>query len=279
VRKTRALALFTALLGSAILLTSNPAEAITGPVDIRVEHDLLPSDLGPRVLEVSDVTPGDGPEITVADETENPDNWGGNVLVDIDPTNDTITVEVEEQNCYDTVVVEITTDEVGSITTLSDELFAPGDTSVTLTTSVVGGVVTLEWVADEFDCPGLGDAGSQAVFQVGGVGPSASISPESVQAGDPVTVSGTGCTNSPVEVLVVPDGQDEPVIEDEVIGDAEGDWSYEIDTTDLDVGGYDVATRCILADGQGFDYEVLGFSVSFEPAPAEPAPVAPTFTG
>jgi hypothetical protein len=272
------------LAGAALLAFVGPADAITGPVDIRVEHD-LPDDVnsvGPRVLEVTGVAPAAGPEITVADETENPSGWGGNVLVDIDPDADTITVEVEDQNCYDTVLVEITTDEVGAVTTDSDDLFAPGE-EVTLTTSVAGGVVTLSWVSVNGDCPELGTEGAQAVFSyelAGPAEPAASLSPAAVQVGDPVTVTGDQCPNSPALVTITPEGGGDPIVtEDEVLGDPQGNWTYEIDTTDLAPGTYLVESRCVLADGAGFDYEELSFVVSAAPVPAVPTPAAPDFTG
>ncbi len=268
-----------ALAAGTLLVVAAPADAVTGPVDIRVEHDLVPND-GPRVLEVTGVTPGAGPEITVADEIDNPEDWEGNVLVDIDPDADTITVEVEDSDCYDTILVQITTDEITEIATISDELFP--EAPVTLTTSVAGGVVTLSWVSDEGDCPGIGDVGAQAVFSYAAeVAPAATLTPAAVEAGDPVTVTGTLCPNSPVLTTVTPEGGEPIVVEDEVLGDAEGDWTYEVDTTGLAPGTYLVESRCVLADGAGFDYEVLSFTVTQpgEAPPAAPAPAAPSFTG
>ena len=286
-RKTPAVVVATALVGGALALWSSPAQAITGPVDIRVEHDLDDDGSGPRVLEVTGVTPGAGPEITVADETSNPSDWSGNVLVDIDPDADTITVEVEDPDCYDSVIVQITTDEVGSVSVLSDDLFDPEDESgpVTLTTAVDAGGVTLAWNSDEDDCPGLSEAGSQAVFSYGPAGPVARLSPGVVEQGDPVTVTGTQCPSSPVQVVVAPEGGGDPVLEDEVLGDEAGDWSYAVDTTELEPGAYEVLASCVFVEGQGFDYEVLAFEVSAEPVvaptalPAQPAAAAPSFTG
>jgi hypothetical protein len=283
-RKVPALFAASALLGAALLASTSPAQALDDPVDIHVEHDLDDSGSGPRVLEANGVTAGPGPELTIADEIDNPSNWGGNVLVDIDPDAETITVEVEESNCYDSVIVEITTDEIGSVTTISDALFAPEDEEdgpVTLATSVVGGVVTLAWSSDEDDCPSLGDVGAQAVFSYGPAEPSASLAPAAVQQGDPVTVEGTLCPDSPVEIVVAAEGGGDPVLETEVTGDATGDWTYEVDTTDLAPGAYTVASSCVLPQGLGFDYDGLVFEVSAVPVapPAEPAPVAPDFTG
>lgn len=280
----------TLATGALLTQSSLPAGALDNPVDIRVEHDLIPGDSGPRVLEVTGVTAGAGPEITVADEVDNPSDWGGNVLVDIDPDAQTITVEVEDQNCYDIVQVEITTDEIASIQTVSDELWDPDPATnpviPALSTSVSGGVVTLVWNTDGTDCPDLNAVGSQAVFtyaEVAVLAPTASLAPSSVQAGTPVVVTGTGCTNSPVLATIGPEGGT-PTVNDveQVIGAADGTWSFEIDTTGLAAGTYSVATRCVLADGAGFSYDPLTFAVTVQPQPAQPAapvPAAPAFTG
>ncbi|WP_436793598.1 thrombospondin type 3 repeat-containing protein [Actinospongicola halichondriae] len=154
-------------LAAGLLIGMPDAGAISDPVDIRVEHDLpAPSEEsdGPRVLEVTGVTAGPGPEITIADEIENPSGWGGNVLVDIDPTAQTITVEVEDQNCYGSTLVLITADEIGSVTTVSDAIYESGQ-DIALTTGVSGGVVTLSWLHGPTDtCPDYDVEGSQSVF-------------------------------------------------------------------------------------------------------------------
>jgi PKD repeat protein len=155
-----------AVAGMALVAPALPAGAVTKPIDIRAEHDLPNYDhsQGPRVLEVTGVTAGPGPELTVANETENPSDWGGNVLVDVDPAARTITVEVEEYNCYETIDVIITTSEIRSVTNQSDNLFAnPGllDRSET----VSDGVVHLSWAASEVrTCPSMSDPGGSAVF-------------------------------------------------------------------------------------------------------------------
>lgn len=286
-RKLPSLLAATALLGTATVAWTSPAQALENPVDIRVEHDLDGEAPAPRVLEATGVTAGPGPEVTIADETSNPQEWGGNVLVDIDPDAATITVEVEDSNCYDSVIVDIVTDEIDSVTTISDELFDPladEDGPVTLATTVAGGVVTLAWNSDEDDCPSLGEVGAQAVFSYGtGIEePAASVSPAAVQQGDPVTVEGTDCPSSPVTIVVSPDGGGDPALEAEATGDEAGDWTYDVDTADLEPGGYTIAASCDLPEGLGFDYEVLAFEVSALPVvapPAVPAPAAPRFTG
>lgn len=281
-----------ALASGSLLVTAAPADAIASPVDIRVEHDLVPTEDGPRVLEALGVTPGAGPEITIADEVDNPSAWGGNVLVDIDPDADTITVEVEESNCYDTILVEIVTDEVGAVTVLSDDIFDPDSEEgpVTLSTSVSGGVITLSWVSDGIDCPALDDAGATSVFSyelAGSDEPEASLSPASVQAGSSATVSGVGCPSGPVFATIAPEGGGAPIADDveQTVADAEGDWTFDIDTAGLAPGTYVVETRCVQADLAGFDYDVLSFVVTAPmptptPTPrAVPVAAAPSFTG
>jgi hypothetical protein len=64
-----------------------------GPVTIRVELDLPESNSdGPRVQQVTGVTPGDQVELTSADEIENPSDWCGTLWVDIDPDAHTVQV-------------------------------------------------------------------------------------------------------------------------------------------------------------------------------------------
>jgi hypothetical protein len=140
----------------------------------------------------------------------------------------------------------------------------------------------------------VGMATSGAVGgRAAGIPPTASITPGSVEQGDPVTVAwqaGEQCPNSPIVATVTATSGGDPIIDDEeqTTGDAEGVWSYEIDTTELAPGTYTVNTRCVLADGQGFDYNVLTFVVTAAPppppaeepeVPAEPAPAEPDFTG
>lgn len=121
----------------------------------------------------------------------------------------------------------------------------------------------------------------------------ASLSPPEVEAGEAVTVVGDECPSGPIHVTIAPEGGD-PIADDELMATADdaGAWSFEIDTTDLAPGTYTVAARCVLADLQGYDYDVLSFTVTqptqptptTEPAPPEepapqPVPAAPTYTG
>jgi len=155
-------------VGLVALVVGMPAAgALSDPIDIRVEHDLpAPEEgsSGPRVLEVTGITAGAGPEITVADEIANPSGWGGNVLVDIDPDAQTITVEVEDSNCYGSTLVQISSDEIASVTTVSDAIYESG-ADIGLTTGVSGGVVTLSWLHGPTDtCPDYDGEGAQSVF-------------------------------------------------------------------------------------------------------------------
>lgn len=158
-----------ALVAGTALFAWSSAGALTQPVDIRAEHNLVddPTNL-PRVLEATGVTVGAGVELTIADEISNPESWGGNVSVDIDPDTQQIIVEVEDSNCYDVVTVQITSDEIASVATVSDAIFETGQ-GVVLSTSVAGGVTTLSWAGT--GCPDLGVEGAQSVFTYTEAGP------------------------------------------------------------------------------------------------------------
>jgi hypothetical protein len=283
-RKLARVAMAACLVGGVVVLGSAPSGAVTESVDIRVEHDVLPGSPGPRVFEVIGVTPGPGIEVDDSDEVSNPAPWGNGSSVDIDPDADTITVaHIGGLTCYDSITVEITTSQIASVEVVSDALYRP-DEPVALTTSVVGGVVTLAWLADDVNgtCPLL-DTGGTAVFSytlVQPTEPTASLSPAAVAAGDPVTVTGNLCPSGPVMATIAPEGGT-PIVDDEeqTVADEAGDWSFEIDTTNLAPGTYTAAIRCVQADLAGFDYEVLSFTVTVAAPPAEPAPAAPTFTG
>jgi hypothetical protein len=163
-----------AIVACTALFAWSGAGAFTSTVDIRVEHNLIDDPTNqPRVLEVTGVTPGPGFELTIADEIANPSGWGGNVMVDIDPDTHQIIVEVEDQNCYDVVTVQITSDEIGGVATVSDGIFDTGQ-GVVLSTSVSGGVTTLSWAGT--DCPDLAVEGSQSVFTYTDAVPTSSTS-------------------------------------------------------------------------------------------------------
>jgi hypothetical protein len=262
--------------GAALVGVATPSAAITTPVDINVSLNLSGA---PRVFEVTGVVPGPGAELTEANEISNPNSWCGAVEVDIDPDADTISLIAADSDCFfESATVTVTTSELEGVTVVSDTLFQNADP---VDASVAGGVLTAS-----FSGPGSitvnAGAGGMTVFSYAPAAePTVALAPSEVEAGDPVMVTGTGCVNSPVLVTYGPEGGDPIVVEDEVIGDADGNWAYELDTTGLEPGTYDVTSRCVLADGQGFDYDPLSFVVSAEPVapPAEPAPVAPTFTG
>ena len=281
-RFTRAIAAgaATGLIGATLLIGGSPASAITTPVDITVD---LTFSGEIRPFAVSGVVPGPGVELTEDDELPSEANLCGAVEVDIDPDADTITLIAANGTClYDVAVITITTTEDFSALTLlgDDTLFLDGP-EPTIELTATGATITYDGGEASFSTNDDGEVPGTAVFSyaVAAPEPEAALTPAAVQAGDPVTVSGTGCTNSPVLVTVSPEGGDPIVTEDEVLGDADGDWAYEVDTTDLTPGAYVVESRCVLADGQGFDYEVLGFTVTADAPPATPAPAAPTFTG
>lgn len=163
-----------AVVAGAALFAWSGAGALTSTIDIRVEHNLVDEpDNQPRVLQATGVTAGPGFEVTVADEISNDSGWGGNVEVDVDPDAKQIIVQVEDDDCYDTVVVTIASSEITGVSTVSDDLF--GDPGVTLTTSVANGVTTLSWSGT--DCPSLGAVGAQAVFTYTEGGPTTTTTP------------------------------------------------------------------------------------------------------
>lgn len=284
---------------AALAVAPTAAGALDDAVDIRVEHDLPAPDqgsVGPRVLEVTGVSAGPGAEVTVADETENPSFWGGNVLVDIDPDAQTITVEVEDQDCYGSTLVEITTDEIVSVTTDSDAIYIPGQ-DIALTTGVSGGVVTLSWLHGSTDpCPGYGDEGSQSVFSYQ-VAAELTVTPSAGAPGDTVTASGTACEGDEVDVTVSLDGSEVTTTTATVDGD--DNWTSDIDTTGFADGTYDVDAECSIFDDPIFDYETQSFTLTTptstsegtttttstvpaettEATAAAPTVAAPTFTG
>lgn len=271
--------------GAVLVATTAPTAAITTPVDITVTL-IYGGDT--RQFTVSDVVPGPGPELTEADENLN-DGLCGAVEVDIDPDADTITLTGADGDCFfEEAYVSIGTTEIQSVEIVSDNVMIdalPGDLSL----EASGISVAYLPVDTEFQISGGGEADpgttvlSYAVAQP--AEPEASLTPAEVTAGTPVTVSGTLCNNSPVLATVAPEGGT-PFIDDEeqVVADEEGAWTFDIDTAGLEPGTYTVATRCVFADLQGFDYEVLSFTVvADEPVvpaePADPVPAEPTFTG
>lgn len=162
--RTAAAAAATTLLIAG--LATPATAALDDPVDIYAALDLPSISDGPRTFEVTGVVVGDGPELTGEDETGNPSDWCGDILVDIDPDAHTITVSADQEVCdFHTVVVEITTAEIASIAVVSDGLAEAYDDEDTLlvpgatleATAAADGVV-LSWTMIEdypFDTAGV----------------------------------------------------------------------------------------------------------------------------
>lgn len=135
-RRPIAAVLTVVALALAAVMAMGPASAADPVVvDIRVELDFLgsgPSD-GPRVFEVTDVEAAAGAwELTEADETDNPEEWCGSVMVDVDPDAGLITVATEVDCDFHTATVRITSEQIEEITLVSDDLWGsdpedPGD--------------------------------------------------------------------------------------------------------------------------------------------------------
>ncbi|NYF11171.1 hypothetical protein HDC94_002327 [Leifsonia sp. AK011] len=118
-----ALALALPLAGATAVSADEPiVVSIRAALDLPVNAN---SD-GPVVFEVTDVTAGEGPELTEADLVENPSAWCGSVDVDVDPVSKTISIYTapDSEVCnFQTVSVTITSDQIGAITLESDTLF------------------------------------------------------------------------------------------------------------------------------------------------------------
>lgn len=143
--KNRTLA--ASIAASALVLVAiGPAVAFDNPVDIYAALDLPTFGDGPRTFEVTGVVVGDGPELTGTDETANPSDWCGDILVDIDPVAQTITVSADQEVCnFETVVVRITTAEIASVAVVSD---GPAEVSDDEDAPIVPGAA-LEVTVDE----------------------------------------------------------------------------------------------------------------------------------
>lgn len=133
-RPRRNITITTVLGAVALLFAVVGAVAPAGAddpvvVDIRVELDFIdavePSE-GPRVFEVTGVEAAAGTwELTEADEVENPSNWCGSVMVDVDPDAGLITVATEEDCNFHTAMIRINSEQIDDITLVSDDLWGP----------------------------------------------------------------------------------------------------------------------------------------------------------
>lgn len=160
-----------AAVASALLIAAvaAPAAALTDPVDIYAALDLPTDSLGPRTFEVAAVVAGPGAELTAADETANPSDWCGDMLVDIDPVAQTITVSADQEVCnFETAVVHIETAEIASVAVVSDGFAVATDGNgdplvpgATLAIQTAADGVTFTWtMIDTFDF----DNGGVSVF-------------------------------------------------------------------------------------------------------------------
>ena len=116
-----ALALALPLAGSAAAVADEPIV-----VSIRAALDLPSHSDGAIVYEVTNVTAGEGPELTEANLVSNPSDWCGSVDVDVDPVSKSIFIYTnpESQVCnFETVSVTITSAQIGTITLADDTLF------------------------------------------------------------------------------------------------------------------------------------------------------------
>lgn len=117
-----ALALALPLAGATAASADEPiVVSIRAALDLPVNANSE----GPVVFEVTDVTAGEGPELTEADLVENPSDWCGSVDVDVDPVSKTISIYTapDSEVCnFQTVSVTITSDQIGAITLESDTL-------------------------------------------------------------------------------------------------------------------------------------------------------------
>lgn len=143
--RTRAAAGAAAAL---ILVGTVPATALDHPIDIRVETDLPDLRVGPLVLEVLGVTPGDGPELTGANVIANPSAWLGTLRVDVDPVAETVTIDSDEVEDFRLVTVRITSTEIADLALLSNTLGRHGDSGLELSYVADGTDATLTWVTD-----------------------------------------------------------------------------------------------------------------------------------
>ncbi|MBX9244791.1 hypothetical protein ICW40_08205 [Actinotalea ferrariae] len=143
-----------ALAGAAALCLAVAGAAsaapFAGPVSLVGSLDLPDQRSGPKVFAVDGIVVGAGPELTGADEVENPSGWCGDLLVDIDPDAQTITVSADQAVCdFYTVDLDVLTTEIATVTVVSDALGDdrdPATTTDTVLDAVVDGTgVHLSW--------------------------------------------------------------------------------------------------------------------------------------
>lgn len=275
-RRPRSTALGGALLVTGLLaVPALPAGAeIQGPVDIRVELD-LPYDGsdGPAVFEVTGVTPGPGPELSSADLTDNPSNWCGSLVVDIDPDTSLVTITPDEPCDFERATVTITAAGVTGLFTVQDTLWQEEDPPMSLVEAAAAAPgIVIVWdnggVDNSIDMAQDG----AAVFRY--FTGTLAVAPASVAAGETATVSGDECATGTVEVSV----PGRPA--QGVTPAADGMWSVEVDTTGLPEGPLTVSATCVFGD-TGFDYPTATLTIAAPasttaaPTPTTAAPTAP----
>ena len=136
---------------TALLLVGlTPATALDDPIDIRAELDLPNADFteGPRVFEVTGVTAGAGPELTGANQIANPSEWCGDIVVDVDPVAETITVDSDEVCDFELATVRITGPGLGGLELVANDFGRDGAKGLDLTHTWDNSGVTLTWRTD-----------------------------------------------------------------------------------------------------------------------------------
>lgn len=145
-------------LTSSLLVATPTAHAATptaasglGALDIRVELDLPGLGSGPKVFEVTDVTPSAGVELTNLDLIDNPSDWSGWLAVDVQPgTRRVVLIPDPAHLDFKTVRVRITSPDIRRLAVISDELFDDVDDPVVDRSITVGGsYVEVRWSTPE----------------------------------------------------------------------------------------------------------------------------------
>lgn len=113
-------------------LNPAPGPRPMGSVQADFRQRLNLTGFGPaqdRILERLDVTVGEGSELEETDETQNPQKWGGNLDVDLDPASGVLTLTANGNVCYGYVTLDIENidlggDEIAGISLVSSGAFS-----------------------------------------------------------------------------------------------------------------------------------------------------------
>lgn len=119
--------------------------AVTIRVELDVPHGTVPS-AGPKVQQVTDVSPGSGFELTGADTIANPSGWSGSLAVDIDPEAETVIVTADGYGDFQTATVRISGAEFASFTLVMDGLWEDGP-QMSQSIELDDGDVTVGWAS------------------------------------------------------------------------------------------------------------------------------------